>query len=94
MKKAGKSDRELASLFKELEPIQLQQGTAHLLSTFDALSSARSYGMSGPQPISHIEIKAYGELMNEEFLPWEVETLREMDNAYLDESYKIQKAGS
>lgn len=45
--------------------------------------------MSGPLPITHSEIKAYAELMDLQFTPWEVSTLKVMDSAFLAESYKL-----
>lgn len=95
MRKAGKTDAEIAATFKgldaELEPIELMRGTEHLMNVFSRLSSARGAGMNGPLPISHAEIKAYCELMDEHLTPWEIETLRAMDVAFLTEALKIER---
>lgn len=89
MQKAGKTDIELKAMFSELEPIAIPPGTEYLFSTFENLSSSRTYGFSGANPISYLEIKSYCDLMNETLSPWEIDTIRLMDTAFLDESQQI-----
>lgn len=89
-RRAGEPEEKIKSLLRELEPVKLERGTEYLIGVFDALNAARSYGMSGPLPISYLEVKAYAELMGECFEKWEVEALRQMDAAFIEESYKLQ----
>lgn len=90
-RKAGKPEDYIAKRYAALDPIPLETGTEYLLQVFDSLSSTRQFGPAGPFGISHIEIKAYSELMREPLEPWEVAAIRGMDSAYLDEAYKLQK---
>jgi len=56
---------------------------------FSELSSTRQSGFNGPGPITYLEIKAYSDLIDYEFEPWEVEVLKLMDRAFMDELQKI-----
>ena len=89
---AGKSEEDFLALYPEIAPVELRPGSEYLLAIFSAMANARGSGVNGPLPISHTDIKAYCELMQESLTPWEVETLRAMDNAYLDENYKLETA--
>lgn len=91
-KKIGKSDAELAVMFAELQPVKLRYGSEYFLNTFAALSNVRAVGMNGPLPVTYHDIKAYSDLMGVSFAPWEVEILRAIDAAFLDENYKLDAA--
>jgi hypothetical protein len=88
LKKLGKPTK---LLDKELKPVKLKPGTERLLHIFNDLSEVRQQGYSGPLAINYTEIKAYQELLQEQLSRWEVQTLRFMDTAFLDESYKARK---
>jgi hypothetical protein len=47
------------------------------------LSSSRSAGFSGPNPISYEEIKAWKELTDTVLLAWEVDLIRDLDRVYM-----------
>ncbi len=56
----------------------------YLWAAFLALHRARSSSGFGPNPISWAEIEAYSRL-NWLFLdPWEVDTIRSLDEAYME----------
>lgn len=50
---------------------------------FISLSSSRSAGFSGPNPIGYEEIKAWKELTETPLSAWEVEAIKRLDAAYL-----------
>lgn len=72
----------------ELRPLEVPPGFEWLYGTFWSVNSGRGEGINGPLPLSFTELKAYCELMNETLTPWEVETLKSMDRAFLDEVTK------
>lgn len=93
--KAGKTEEELDRQFAELKEPEVMPAGIMLLNKFMELSSARQSGTNGPLPISYTEMKAYAELTDTEFDPWEVETIRSMDRAFLaevDEAQNKEKA--
>lgn len=94
LKKAGKTEQELAERFKELQPVELEPNTDRLLLIFDDLSNTRSYSMSGPMPLTYMEIKAYVELLGEDLTSLEVKTIKGMDQAFIQESYKLLGANN
>jgi hypothetical protein len=54
-----------------------------LWEVFTDLSSARRAGMSGPEPIAYSEMWAWSQLYGHEFSPWDIDTLRSLDSAWL-----------
>lgn len=52
---------------------------------FRHLSSARRSGMGGPEPIGWPEIQAYVALAEVELEPWEVDAVRALDLAFMEE---------
>ena len=91
LRKQGRSAEELEVMFKELQPVEIEKGTEHLLMVFAALSASRGEGINGPCAITYVEMKTYCDLMDEQLSPWEIETLREMDRAFLAEVTKKQE---
>jgi hypothetical protein len=55
----------------------------HLWDAFLRLHRARGSSGFGPVPISYGDIAAYMRLLDQPLQPWEVETLRGLDDAYL-----------
>ncbi|WP_430251683.1 phage tail assembly chaperone [Neorhizobium sp. DAR64860/K0K1] len=68
-------------------PAQIPAGGDHLWRWFLDLHGARSFGFSGPNPISFVEIRAYLELLRIPAEPHHVEILRALDSAYLEHAY-------
>jgi len=56
---------------------------SHLWSSFLQLHEGRTYGMSGPNPISYDIIKAWCELTNVTLAPWEIEIIKSLDNLWI-----------
>lgn len=59
------------------------EGSAPLWNAFNALSAARTWHASGPNPISYPEIEAYARLMRWPFEPHHVAALRAMDAEWI-----------
>lgn len=60
--------------------------TAYIVwDAFWSLNRARGSGQSGPQPITFQEILAWTKLYRQPLDVWEVNALRAMDEAYLEE---------
>lgn len=78
----------LIEQLKELEPLSLEplgdyaEYALVILGCFNDLSSARGQGMSTMLPITYYEIESYSSLMNIEFTPWEVTTIKYLDRVY------------
>lgn len=90
IEKVGKlSKEELDKRFIELEQVEIESGSERLLMMFEALSSTRGSTKAGPSAITHLEIKAYCDLMEEQLEPWEVETIRAMDRGFCEEAYTL-----
>jgi hypothetical protein len=56
---------------------------AHIWSSFLELHEGRTYGMSGPNPISYDIIKAWCDLTSITLSPWEIETIKSLDNLWI-----------
>jgi len=56
---------------------------SRIWSAFIALSSSRTAGFSGPNPISYEQIKAWKELTETPLAPREVEALMRLDRVYM-----------
>jgi len=56
---------------------------AHIWSSFLQLHEGRTYGMSGPNPISYDIIKAWCDLTSITLSPWEIETIKSLDNLWI-----------
>ena len=54
---------------------------AYLMNWFDDLMLPGGYGF-GPFPLEYVEIEAYGRVMKLGLRVWEIETLRDMSEAY------------
>ena len=62
----------------------------HLWLWFMDLCRSRSASGFGPQGIPYTELKAWSSLNGIKLAPWEVETLRALDAAYLAASAKMK----
>lgn len=56
---------------------------SHIWATFIELHEGRTYGMSGPNPISYDIIKAWCDLSGISLSPWEVELVKALDSIWL-----------
>jgi len=77
-------------LGKQVEEIEQANADAifpdaasHIWSTFIELHDGRTYGMSGPNPISYDIIKAWCDLSGISLSPWEVELVKALDSIWL-----------
>jgi hypothetical protein len=52
----------------------------HLWAVFVDLDQGREAGFSGGQPISHMEIAARCQNMDDPLAPWEIRTIRALDS--------------
>ncbi len=88
-KQAASLGMSTSAIDAELEIPSLPPGADRLLHLFNSINSSRGQGFNGPLPISFLEIKAFCELTGEVLTPWEVETIKLLDAAYLDEVDKL-----
>ena len=72
----------------QLEPADLPGCLDYLWRWFCELSGGRGYAEFGPLPLTYSEIKAWSELTKTDTAAWEVETLKALDRAYLNEAMK------
>lgn len=77
-------------LGKSVEEIQQYNADAifpdaasHLWATFIQLHDGRTYGMSGPNPISYDIIKAWCDLSGIDLSYWEIEIIKSLDNLWI-----------
>lgn len=56
---------------------------SHIWSTFLELHEGRTYGMSGPNPISYDIIKAWCDLTGVALGTWELEIIKSLDNLWI-----------
>lgn len=77
-------------LGKELQEVEQANADAifpdvasHIWTTFLQLHEGRTYGMSGPNPISYDIIKAWCDLTGITLTPWEIETVKSLDNLWI-----------
>lgn len=83
--KRGLTEEQLKAKYSELEEVEVPNEVAYLKQHFNALSNTRQEGMSGPGPITFLEMKSYLELTENTLSPWDIETIRFMDVAFLEE---------
>ena len=67
----------------ELEVPDFPDIASHIWVTFNELSAGRTYGMSGPNPLSWEGIKAWVDLNGIVLTPWELETIKALDMAWV-----------
>ena len=65
--------------------IEVPDCVVHVWNWFWALDAGRAPGMTGPAPLSFVEIDAWRRLMQEDPRPWEIRAIKAMDAAYLSE---------
>jgi hypothetical protein len=77
-------------LGKEVEDVEKFNSDAlfpdvasHIWASFLELHDGRTYGMSGPNPISYDIIKAWCDLTSVQLSPWEIETIKSLDNLWI-----------
>lgn len=72
----------------QLEPVEIPDAACYLWDWFCELHGGRQYSEIGPMALTYSEIKAWCELMKVEPAAWEVETIKEIDRAYITEVMK------
>ena len=77
-------------LGKQLEDIEQANAQAlfpdaasHIWATFIELHDGRTYGMSGPNPISYDIISSWCHLNGITLSPWEIDIIKSLDNLWL-----------
>ncbi|MFV0303422.1 MAG: hypothetical protein ACK5IP_21565 [Paracoccus sp. (in: a-proteobacteria)] len=70
--------------------VRVPEAGRELLAAFAALSRARSYGPSGPNPISYGEIAAWCSLMRMPLAPHHVEIIAALDEVWMAQVAKRQ----
>lgn len=73
------------------ESAAVPDGAGPLFEAFAALSSARSYGPNGPNPITWADLAAWSRMMRVPIEPHHARIIMAMDRAWLDQVYS--KAG-
>lgn len=86
--KLGVSAKVLAKKYAELEEVEVPREVGHLRYHFIQLGNTRQEGVNGYNPITFTEIANYLALTETELTPWEIETIRFMDVAFLSEINK------
>lgn len=67
-------------------PPKLPPFAVHVWNTFSRLANARGGTGFGPAPLSFSEIDAFCRLTGERLDFWEIDAIRELDDAYLEEA--------
>lgn len=73
------------------EPDVPEEGES-LWTAFWGLNRRRPQGMSGPQPLSYVEIASWSRLTGEILLREEITILTDMDDSYLEALAKEREA--
>ena len=95
--KLSKTDQEGVTEREHLQEVERQTGktpqaligpqfptlVSHIWSAFAALSSARTNGFSGPNPLSYTEIKSWVELTNASVSARDVEAIKSLDIVFI-----------
>jgi len=68
---------------KELESPPFPTLVSHIWSAFIALSSARTNGYNGPNPLTYTDIKAWAELTNSYVSSRDVEAIKLLDTVFI-----------
>lgn len=55
----------------------------HIWAAFLELHNGRTYGMSGPNPISYDTIYFWCRMTGIELTPWEISVVKDLDNEYI-----------
>lgn len=55
----------------------------HVWAAFLELHNGRTYGMSGPNPISYDTIYFWCCMTGIELTPWEISVIKDLDNEYI-----------
>jgi hypothetical protein len=74
----------------DVGPIAPLPGGEVLLNTFFEMSAGRQSTEAGPASLSWVDMSSYLQLMDERLDPWEVRALRQLDNTFLTELYKLR----
>ncbi len=95
--KLSKTDQDGLTEREHLQEVERQTGktpqaligpqfptlVSHIWSAFVSLSSARTAGMSGPNPITYTEIKSWLELTDNTLSSRDIEAIKLLDSTYL-----------
>ena len=75
--------RSLGRQLPELQMPEFPDVAHHIWDTFLSLHAGRSYGMSGPNPLSWGDIKAWCDLTGVHLEPWEADMLKALDMVWV-----------
>ena len=64
----------------------------HVWDWFWQIHKGRTYGMSGPNPLTWTDIESWRNILDIQINPLEVELIKEIDSAYLEYLAKKHKA--
>lgn len=95
--KLNQSDKNGVSEREHLEQVERQTGQrpqaldgpefpmllSHIWSAFITLSNSRTAGLSGSNPITYEQIKAWKEVTDTPLKAWEVEAIKRLDVIYM-----------
>lgn len=95
--KLSKTDQDGVTEREHLEEVERQTGktpqaligpqfptlVSHIWSAFVSLSSTRTAGFSGPNPITYPDIQAWLTLTNQVLSPRDIEAIKLLDSTYL-----------
>tara|TARA_R110000744_G_scaffold372117_1_gene483610 strand:+ start:676 stop:981 length:306 start_codon:yes stop_codon:yes gene_type:complete len=82
-------ERQLGRKPAELEePNKFPTAISYIWTAFTRLSNRRNSGMNGAEAITFDQIKAWKELTQSNFRPWEIEALLKLDEVYLNVARK------
>lgn len=80
LKQAAKT---LGRIPKELQGPPFPARLSHIWEMFLEVNGGRSYGMSGPNPLSWGDLKAWDDLTGTGLKSWEVRLLKSLDRVWL-----------
>ena len=73
---------------EQLEPKELPYELHYLWSWFNDLSSSRGYAEFGPLPLTYQELRAWADMTMNIPTAWEIDVIRNIDRAYIEETMK------
>jgi len=76
-------ERQIGYAPRELEPPEFPFLVQHIWSAFISLSTGRTAGFNGPNPITFEQIKAWKELTGQPLSPRDVEAIKSLDAVYV-----------
>lgn len=79
--------KQLGKDLQEVEQVNAEaifpDAASHIWAAFIELHDGRTYGMSGPNPISYDTIQSWCKLSGVDLSYWEVRIIKSIDNIYI-----------